>query len=120
MGFAIGMERLIELLRQETQGEIPAPDLFVAAIGETAAKKAFQWVQELRGSGLWVEMDYAARGLKGQMKRAGRLGTRWVLIVGEDEIAAGKAVLRNMETKDQEDIPLKGLIESLKSKTGLA
>lgn len=116
MGFAIGMERLIELLRQEGREETPTPVLFVAALGETAAKKAFQWVQELRGSELWVEMDYASRGLKGQMKRAGRLGAGWVLIVGEDELSKGKVVLRNMETKAQEDIPLDNLMDSLKRK----
>ena len=116
MGFAIGMERLIELLRQETREEPPTPALFIAAIGEVAAKKAFQWVQDLRASGLWVEMDYAARGLKGQMKRAGRVGADWVLIAGDDEISAGKVILRNMASKEQEEIPLDSLLETLKSK----
>jgi len=116
MGFAIGMERLIELLRQETREETPTPALFIAAIGEAAAKKAFQWVRDLRASGLWVEMDYAARGLKGQMKRAGRLGAEWVLIAGDDELAAGKVILRNMESKEQEEIPLDSLLATLKSK----
>ena len=116
IGFAIGMERLIELLQRGMQEETPAPALFIAALGEVSAKKAFQWVQDLRGSGLWVEMDYAAKGLKAQMKRADRLGAGWVLIVGEDELSAGKVILRNMESKGQEEIPLDGLIESLKSK----
>ena len=50
------------------------------------------------------------------MKRADRLGARWVLIVGEDELAAGKVVLRNMATKEQEEIALEGLVQHLKSR----
>ena len=116
MGFAIGMERLIELLQQGAQEDAPVPALFMAGLGESAEQKVFHWVQDLRKSGLWVEMEYASRGLKAQMKRADRLGARWVLIVGEDELAAGKAVLRNMATKEQEEIPLKGLVKHLKSR----
>jgi len=116
MGFAIGMERLIELLQQEMLGETPGPVLFMAGLGQAPEKKVFQWVQDLRRSGLWVEMEYGSKGLKAQMKRADRLGARWVLIVGEDELASGKVVLRNMTTKEQEEIPLEGLMEHLKSR----
>lgn len=116
MGFAIGMERLIELLRQGVQEDAPVPALFVAGLGEAAEKKVFHWVQDLRRSGLWAEMEYASRGLKALMKRADRLRAKWVLIVGEDELASGKMVLRNMATKEQEEIPLEGLVEHLKSR----
>ena len=116
MGFAIGMERLIELLQQETRKDTPVPALFMAGLGEAAEQKVFHWGQDLRRSGLWVEMEYASKGLKAQMKRADRLGARWVLIVGEDELAAGRAVLRNMATKEQEEIALEGLVQHLKSR----
>ena len=62
-----------------------------------------------RKSGLWVEMDYGGKGLKAQMKKAGRFGVRKVLIIGDDELASGKGVLRDMDTKDQEEVDLKNI-----------
>ena len=55
-------------------------------------------------------MDYADRSLKAQMKRADRLNADHVLIVGESELQNGAAVLRNMATKEQQDVPLDGLV----------
>jgi histidyl-tRNA synthetase len=114
IGFALGMERLVTLLEEERQPEISSPDLFMIGLGERAEKKVLQWVYALRRQGLWVEMDYSSKGLKAQMKRADRIGARRVLIVGEDEIASGKAVLRNMAAKTQEDILLENLVQNLK------
>jgi histidyl-tRNA synthetase len=114
IGFALGMERLVALLEEQALPETPVPDLFMIALGEGAQKKVLQWIFDLRRQGMWVEMDYSAKGLKGQMKRADRLGTRRVLIVGENEIASGKAVLRDMTAKTQEDVSLENLVQTLK------
>jgi histidyl-tRNA synthetase len=116
IGFALGMERLVALL-EECSGRrtVQGPDVFLVGLGETAGKKVFRWVDELRRSGLWTEMEYGSRGLKAQMKTADRLGARKVLIVGESELASGKAVLRDMATKAQEEIVLEGLVERLKT-----
>jgi histidyl-tRNA synthetase len=106
IGFAIGVERVIALLNEIQEPETPAPELYVAALGEEAERKAFAWVTALRKAGRRVEMDYASRSLKSQMKRAHRLGAPKVLIVGGNELAAGKGLLRDMATKDQEEVPL--------------
>ncbi|MFO7783092.1 MAG: histidine--tRNA ligase [Thermodesulfobacteriota bacterium] len=113
IGFAVGVERLIALMHDNRAPEEQTPALFVAALGEEASRRAFAWVTGLRKAGLRVEMDYASRSLKSQMKRADRIGARRVLIVGEDELASGRGLLRDMETKAQEEIPLEGLIERL-------
>ncbi|MBN2123916.1 MAG: histidine--tRNA ligase [Deltaproteobacteria bacterium] len=113
IGFALGVERLVALLREGNREPVDVPDLFIAALGEPARKEAVRWLFGLRSAGLWIEMDYASKGLKAQMKRADRLGARKVLIVGDEELASAKAVLRDMETKKQEDIPLDRLIPSL-------
>lgn len=113
IGFAIGVERLIALMNEVREPEQPAPSLFVAALGDEAARKAFAWVTALRKAGLRVETDYAARSLKSQMKRADRLGAPRVLIVGGNELASGKGLLRDMETKAQEEIPLDDLVERI-------
>jgi histidyl-tRNA synthetase len=114
IGFALGMERLVTLLEEETRPETSRPDLFMIGLGKRAGEKVLQWVYELRRQGLWVEMDYEGKGLKAQMKRADRLGARRVLIIGDDEIASGTAVLRDMINKTQVDVALQSLVEDMK------
>jgi histidyl-tRNA synthetase len=110
IGFAVGMERMVALLEETTASETDSPDLFVAALGEDAEKAAFSWVSSLRKSGLWAEWDYGSKGLKAQMKRADRLGAKRVLIVGNDELSSGRAILRDMISKTQEEVELKSLL----------
>ena len=119
-GFAIGMERLI-LLLDESAGAIGDSNrLFVASLGEEAKKKAFPLVQRLRLTGLSVEMDYEAKSLKAQMRRADKLRATHVIILGEDELAKGIAILRNMDASSQEEIPLEGIAEKLLQKLSSA
>ena len=113
-GFAIGAERLVALLGDPERGEMRSPHLFIAALGETAEKRSFNWTMALRRSGLWVEMEYGSKGLKSQMKKADRIGAKKVLIVGDNEIASGKAILRDMKTKVQKDVNLDTLLDNLK------
>ena len=86
---------------------------FVACLGEEAQKNGFQLVQELRLGSIFVEMDYEVRSLKAQMRRADKLGVSHVLILGEDELAKGVALLRNMATGTQQEIPLAGIVQKL-------
>ena len=113
IGFAIGMERLISLLPEIKEYSDVSPHLFIAAIGEDALERAFALGNRLRVKGLPVEMDYRGKSLKSQMKRAGKLGSRYTLILGERELAEGKAELRDMEKGTQETIGLEGCEESL-------
>ena len=115
-GFAIGVERLVALLEKGLEQKSTTPELFIVGLGEKAEGKAFQWVNDLRRSGVWVEMEYASKGLKGQMKKADRLGAKKVLIVGDDELASGKGILRDMATKGQQEVGLDNLIENLKKR----
>jgi histidyl-tRNA synthetase len=118
IGFAIGMERLIAVLDDEIKRERVSPELFVAGLGERAEREGFIWVNHLRREGVRVDMEYASKGLKSQMKRADRLGAKWVLIVGDTELDTGKGILRDMETKVQEEIPLDDLMNRLKERLG--
>jgi histidyl-tRNA synthetase len=113
-GFAVGMERVIALLEEREALEPKRPDLFIAALGKTAEELSFDWAASLRKAGLRVEMEYGSKGLKAQMKKAGRLGARKVLIAGEDELASGKGVLRDMETKEQLDMEIEDIVNRLK------
>jgi histidyl-tRNA synthetase len=115
IGFAIGFDRLAEIVGQLQQTVAPGPRLFIAALGPEAQEKAFAWLSALGAGGTSVEMDYADRSLKAQMKCADRLAAGHVLIVGETELQNGAAVLRNMATKAQQEVPLEGLVENLKT-----
>jgi histidyl-tRNA synthetase len=112
IGFAIGIERMVELMGERKKEE--KPELFIAGLGDMAEKKVFCWVNELRKTGLWVEMEYGSKGLKAQMKKADRIGAKKTLIVGDNEIASGKGILRDMETKAQQEVGLDNLVENLK------
>ena len=118
IGFAMGIERLVELMEGDKEQASETPALFVAGLGAKSERKAFNWVNDLRQSGIWVEMAYAPIGLKAQMKRADRSGAKKVLIIGDNELEAGKGVLRDMATKEQKDVPLDNLLETLKKEIG--
>jgi histidyl-tRNA synthetase len=111
IGFAIGFDRLAEILGQLQEAPASGPALFIAALGPQAQQKAFEWLSKLGAKGLSVEMDYADRSLKAQMKRANRLNAGHVLIAGESELQKGTVVLRNMATKKQQEIALGGLVQ---------
>ncbi len=114
IGFAVGMERVVALLQQKRlEADHDRPDLFIAALGKKAEEISFDWAIKCRRDGLWIEMDYGPKGLKAQMKRAGKLNAKKVLIVGENELFSGKAVLRNMDTKVQEEIDLNNIYDIL-------
>jgi len=112
IGFAIGMERLIACLPDKAEITFPA-DLFIAALGDQAQKKAFVFANQLRRAGIAVEMTYAEKSLKAQMKMADRMKSAFTLIIGEEEIKNNIAQLRNMHTKKQDALPLDKLPEAL-------
>jgi histidyl-tRNA synthetase len=113
IGFAMGMERLILLLQQQQNGSGCRTELFVAALGDTARRRAFGLTQELRARGLATEMDYAAASLKSQMRRADKLQARFVAILGDDEVARGELQLRDMAAKTQEAVSLDNAPQAL-------
>ncbi len=115
IGFAIGTERLISLLPQGKEF-VKYPDLFIAALGETPFKEAYRIVNQLHREGIRAELDYEGKSLKSQMRRADKLKARYTLLLGEEELKRGKAVLRNMGTKSQEEISLQGFIDTVRKK----
>lgn len=115
VGFATGLERV--LLALEKQNLLPDKnrqvDVYVVALGEKAQEESFKLVMELRDSGLAVATDYAGRSMKAQMKQANKLNARYAVIMGDDEIAEGAVVLRNMAGSEQEKVALADLAGKL-------
>ena len=87
----------------------------MAALGAKSQMLAFEWICKLGQDGIRVEMDFSDKSLKSQMKRANRLGAAYVLILGENELEAGAAELRNMKTKDQVSINIDNIVNNIKS-----
>ena len=81
-------------------------NLFIATLGEEAKTFAVKLIRDLRQKNIICEMDYLQRSLKAQMKEANRQKAEKVLIIGEEEIKKGKAVLRDMKSGEQEEIEL--------------
>jgi histidyl-tRNA synthetase len=114
IGFAIGLDRLSEIVAATTPDQVKGPDLFIAALGDAARQMAFEWSTALGCEGIGVAMVYENKSLKAQMKQANRMNAGRVLIVGDSELAAGQAVLRNMADKTQREISIATLVQTLK------
>ncbi len=104
LGFALGMERLVLILPDRKDEERAEPSVFIAALGEEARLIAMKWAVELRGQGVPVSLDYEGRSLKSQMRRADRTEARYVIMLGENELEKRQAVVRDMKTKEQEEV----------------
>ncbi|HEX3016168.1 MAG TPA: histidine--tRNA ligase [Desulfobacteria bacterium] len=117
IGFALGMERIFSALAVQ-EIEIPLQsklDVFIAALGEEASRECFRLQLQLRQAGLKVDMDYLARGLKGQLKAADRLKAKFALIIGDKELAQGVALVRQMDGGEQAEIKLTDVVDYLKA-----
>ncbi len=115
IGFAMGIERIVLLVQRGKERTRPL-DLFIAALGEEAQLKAFELAYQLHLNGIKAEIDYEGRSLKAQMRRADKLNSRYVLILGEEELKSGRAILRDMTKKDQEEIRLDEAVEEIKER----
>ena len=140
IGFGSGLERLLLVLTAATPspdlergpgGEVrPAtpssdldrgkggevPDLYLASASPEARQPLFELAIELRRAGISAELDYTERSLKTQMKDANRLGARWAVLIGEDELNANTVTLRNMDTGEQTSVPRAQALAAIKQK----
>jgi histidyl-tRNA synthetase len=115
LGFGLGIERLLALYNlTHPEKETKKPTIFISSIGESAASEAFRYAQLLRKNGVFAECDIVGRSLKAQMKYADKLGAKYSLVVGDDEISSGKAVLKDMESGEKREILLENLAEEVR------
>ena len=110
IGYAMGIERLLMVL--EAQGiQIPKPspcDLYIASMGENASVFAMKLASDLRNEGFAAESDLIGRSLKAQMKYADKIDAKYSMVIGDDELAAGKAKVKNMSTGEAHELDLNG------------
>ena len=112
IGFGMGITRLILALRElgldKVESEKPA--LYIASLGERAMVKGLEITERLRREGKFCECDVVGRSLKAQMKYANKIGAKYTLIIGDSEIDAGVAQLRNMESGEQTEVSLDSFV----------
>ena len=108
LGFAMGLERLLMVM--DAQGiAIPDDDkcaLYIATMGDDAKVKAFELLRRVRECGLIAETDVVGRGLRAQMKYADKIGAKYSLVLGDNELSDNKAKVKNMETGEQTELAL--------------
>ena len=108
LGFALGFERCV-LALQAAGVEFPQAtrcEVFVACVDDSVRAQAFSLVQACRDAGLSADMDHQQRSLKSQFKLADKLGAHYVAVLGPDELVAGSVTLRDMQTHEEQTVPL--------------
>ena len=108
LGFAMGMERLLMVMDAQ-KIEIPDNDktaLYIATMGDAAKVKAFELLRQVRECGLIAETDVVGRGLRAQMKYADKIGAKYSVVLGDNEIEENKARVKNMETGEHTELAL--------------
>ena len=108
LGFGLGLERLL-LIMEAQQIELPGQEpceIYVASLGDAASVAAFKLVNELHRCGVPAACDLNDRTLKAQMKYANKIGSQFSLVLGDDELASGKAMLKNMKNGEKKPVRL--------------
>lgn len=105
VGFAVGLERISLMLPDECIPPLP-PSVYVAAFGPEGSPAGVLLLDDLRQAGITAVSDYRSSTLKAHLRQADRANCRFAVLLGDDEVRRGSAVVRNMQTKAQEDIPL--------------
>jgi len=115
IGFAIGEDRLLDVLPRDLALELaPGAPITVVTAGNVATDEALSVAETLRGSGLAVTAELGTRSVKAALKRAHRSGSRWVVLIGEDEIAGGTVTVRDLGSAEQTQVSREELAEYLR------
>ena len=116
VGFALGVERVLlastELSAESFQKRI----IYLIFLGEQARGKGLQLLNRLRQENIPADTDYESKSLKGAMRRANDLKAKFTLILGDDELHKNIIVLKDMQSSQQEEIPLDKVVKYLKEK----
>lgn len=110
LGFGLGLDRILMALeaQQVEFPQLPKCEMYIATMGEEAQKKAFLLLDELHRCGIPADTDLCGRGLKAQMKYAGKIGAKFTMVLGDNELQEGKAEMKNMKTGEKRKIAISG------------
>lgn len=116
VGFAIGIERLLLIMEAQLGKFIDEPkrDIYIGSIGKDAFIKSHALTYKLRQASIKADSDDIGKSVKAQMKYANKIGSKYSMIIGDDEINLNTATVKNMETGEQVQINLNNIIEEIK------
>lgn len=116
IGFGMSIERLLLALEAEGKSftQESELDVYIVTLEESAHRKGFKLLNELRNAGIRADMDYMDRKMKAQMKSADRFNAKAVIVIGEDEVEGNVVQLKNMAEGSQERIEDANIIEKIK------
>lgn len=117
IGFGIGLERTALILEKQELLPTPThlPDIYLIALGEKAESAAVRYAYQWRKAGIAVEKDYMGKKMKAQMKAAVRSGARFAAILGEDELARGEIMVKDLEQEQQQAVQLDQVVKHIKT-----
>lgn len=120
VGWALGVDRTVLALEAEgIELQLPVTtSVFAVPLGEEARRVLFGVVTELRRAGVAADFAFGGRGLKGAMKSANRSGARFTVVAGERDLSEGNVQLKDMESGEQQAVPLDGIVEAVRSRLG--
>jgi len=115
LGFAMGIERLMLAINNKgiELPEAKTADLYIATMGENAAIKATEICSIVRDEGYKAQTDICSRGLKAQMKYADKIGAKFTIVLGDNEIETGKVKLKDMSSGSETEVKLEEICEEL-------
>jgi histidyl-tRNA synthetase len=115
IGFAIGEDRLVLALKESAEAVLRKPDVYIAPLGTGMDREAARLARELRRHDVVVELGDESFRLKRSLETASKIGARFALIVGENEIKADSFALKNLETGEQVSVPRAALAQKIQS-----
>ena len=116
-GVAIGIERLILAMKENgVSAKEENPQVFIAQLGDLAKKKSLRIFEELKGAKVSVAESFGQDSLKSQMNRADRMGAQITLIIGKEEAAEDRMILRDMDSGEQEKIKTEDAVKEVKKR----
>jgi histidyl-tRNA synthetase len=115
IGFAIGEDRLVLALKESAEAVLRKPDVYIAPLGAGMDREAARLARELRRHDVVVELGDESFRLKKSLETASKIGARFALIVGENEIKADSFALKNLETGEQVTVLRAALAQKIQS-----
>ncbi len=118
VGFATGIERIVLNLKEQQLAvpSLPAPQVYLAHIGDSARLASVALARGLRTAGIGVVASTSGKSLKAQMRQANALGARYVAILGDDEVRQGTVIVRDMSLTEQVSIAQDALVAHFSSR----
>ncbi len=118
VGFAGGVERVVAELKMRQVGipMLPAPDIFLACLGDSARKKAIRLFEDLRRQGIKVAESFTKDGLKNQLEIANKLKVKYTLVIGQKELTDGTIIVRDMENGIQEIVDFNKVLDEIQKR----